>query len=136
MGALGVISVVVLLHASASANVPGVEWAPEWVDNIRGKMEFLWDRRGFIAGKFNAETGEYGHYVYDPEGDTTRIPYEICTTKEKCDHAFSDRDKKFQFSPEKVLRLVFHDCIPYKGENGAVFGGCDGCLNLDENLKG
>ena len=120
MTGMRVIPILILVHIATSANVPGVEWSQEWIDKIRGKMEFLWDRRGFLAGKFNAETGEYGHYVYDPEGDTTRIPYEKCTTKEKCDHAFSDRDAKFQFSAEKVLRLVFHDCIPYKGEDGAA----------------
>ena len=31
-----------------------------------------------------------------------------------------------------LMRLAFHDCIPYVGGGG----GCDGCLNLDENLKG
>ena len=114
----------------------GVEWEQEWVDKIRGKIEFLWEKPQNIENKFNAETGEFGNYVYDPNGDTTRVPYEKCVSKEKCDHIFSDREQKFQFSPEKVLRLVFHDCIPYKGENGAVFGGCDGCINLDENLQG
>ena len=31
-----------------------------------------------------------------------------------------------------LCRLVFHDCIPYVGGGG----GCDGCLNMDENLDG
>ena len=36
------------------------------------------------------------------------------------------------FNERKMLRLAFHDCVPY--EDGT--GGCDGCLNLDENLEG
>ena len=32
----------------------------------------------------------------------------------------------------KMLRLAFHDCLKY--DDGT--GGCDGCLNLDENLEG
>ena len=74
-------------------------------------------------------------YVYDPLRKTVDIPYEKCNSKEACDHIYADMDYKLQFSPEKVLRLVFHDCIPYKGEN-YLEGGCDGCLNLDENLSG
>ena len=31
--------------------------------------------------------------------------------------------------------MAFHDCVPYKGENGALTGGCDGCLNFDDNLS-
>ena len=30
-------------------------------------------------------------------------------------------------SPAKVLRLAFHDCVPYA--DGGNFNGCDGCLN-------
>ena len=34
-----------------------MEWSEEWVDKIRGKIEFLWDRRKFLAGKFNIDSG-------------------------------------------------------------------------------
>ena len=30
-----------------------------------------------------------------------------------------------------LLRLAFHDCIPYDDDTGAIHGGCDGCLNWD-----
>ena len=51
---------------------------------------------------------------------------------------FSSIEDKHQldFSAEKVLRLAFHDCIPYITEEGAIEGGCDGCLNMDQDLKG
>ena len=32
------------------------------------------------------------------------------------------------FNKPKAVRLAFHDCMPY--EDG---GGCDGCLNFEEN---
>ena len=35
-----------------------------------------------------------------------------------------------------LMRLAFHDCIPYITEEGAIEGGCDGCLNMDQDLKG
>lgn len=35
------------------------------------------------------------------------------------------------FNERKMLRLAFHDCAPYADGSG----GCDGCLNLDENLE-
>ena len=132
---------LLLFKESFSTNVPGVEWDQEWVEKIRGKIEFLWDRKGFIRGKFNMDEGRFGNYVYDPDRVTVTVdPFGKCAdgqkAQEKCAQVFGEMDEKLQFSPAKVLRLVFHDCIPYKGENGAVFGGCDGCLNLDENIKG
>ena len=132
---------ILLVKESFSANAPGVEWDQEWVEKIRGKIEFLWDRKGFIRNKFNMDNGEYGNYVYDPDWVTVTVdPFGKCADGEKeqkkCVQVFGEMDEKLQFSPAKVLRLVFHDCIPYKGENGAVFGGCDGCLNFDENIKG
>jgi len=136
-----ILSLLLLVNMTFSANSPGVEWSQEWIEKIRGKIEFLWDRKGFIRNKFNMDKGEYGNYVYDPDRVTVTVdPFGKCADGEKeqkkCVQVFGEMDEKLQFSPAKVLRLVFHDCIPYKGENGAVFGGCDGCLNLDENIKG
>ena len=31
------------------------------------------------------------------------------------------------------FRLLFHDCMPYKGQSGKATGGCDGCLNFEKN---
>ena len=80
-------------------------------------MDFLWDRTKLIKGKFNIESGdpEYSKYVYDPLKNTTTPPYWKCINEEKCDHIFADVDEKLQFSREKVLRLAFHDCVPYVG---------------------
>ncbi len=41
------------------------------------------------------------------------------------------RPRNLAFTEAKALRLAFHDCFLY--EDGT--GGCDGCLNLDENLE-
>ena len=141
-------------NLSLSANDPGVEWSQEVMDNVRGKLEFLWSKHKldlfyfgfnfdfifyrFTQGHFNIDTGkeEFSRYVYDPSRSTVDAPYEDCTSKEACDRFWKDVDAKLRFSPEKVLRLVFHDCIPYKDDDDDVVGGCDGCLNLDENLEG
>ena len=34
------------------------------------------------------------------------------------------------FTPSKAMRLIFHDCQPYVDGSG----GCDGCINFDENV--
>ena len=72
---------------------------------------------------------DFTKYVYDP----TRITVEPnCKdlTRGQCKSAWtSQRNADIEFLPRKVLRLIFHDCIPY--EDGT--GGCDGCLNLEEN---
>ena len=87
-------------------------------------MDFLWDRSKLIKGKFNIESGapEFNKYVYDPLKKTVTAPYEKCINKEKCDHIFADVDEKLQFSREKVLRLAFHDCIPYVEGKEALIG--------------
>ena len=67
--------------------------------------------------------------------------WKLCINDQLFIHAisiFSSIEDKHQldFSAEKVLRLAFHDCIPYITEEGAIEGGCDGCLNMDQDLKG
>ena len=57
-GPVIILSVTLLLvKESFSANAPGVEWEKEWVEKIRGKMEFLWDRTRFIKDKLNMDHG-------------------------------------------------------------------------------
>ena len=34
------------------------------------------------------------------------------------------------FNERKMLRLAFHDCVPFADNSG----GCNGCLNMDENI--
>ena len=38
--------------------------------------------------------------------------------------------RDISFQERKAVRLAFHDCVPYKDGTG----GCDGCLNFDENF--
>ena len=40
------------------------------------------------------------------------------------------------FTERKAIRLAFHDCIPYENGAGGTTGGCDGCMNFDENHEG
>ena len=42
----------------------------------------------------------------------------------------SNTDRKGT-TENKVIRLVFHDCVPYDDGKGGSTGGCDGCLNWE-----
>ena len=67
-------------------------------------------------------------YIYDPTGRVhDNVP---CV---ECDRETTGkiRIKAQAFSEFKTLRLAFHDCVKYKDGSG----GCDGCLNFDEDLE-
>ena len=51
-------------------------------------------------------------YVYDPLRKTVDPPYEDIKSKKKFQRFWDEVDERLQFSPEKVLRLVF----PTKGK--------------------
>ena len=71
--------------------------------------------------------------MYDPDKVTT---VRDCKDPEedKCKMWWGPkrRSQDIAFNERKMLRLAFHDCFLY--EDGT--GGCDGCLNLDDNLHG
>ena len=53
----GLLLSLLVVSSVSCDQAPGVEWSEDWVDKIRGKIEFLWDRRKFLAGKFNIDSG-------------------------------------------------------------------------------
>lgn len=70
---------------------------------------------------------KYSDFVYDP---TNRLTTKDC---DKCDDWVTGEKRKmdYSFTERKAIRLAFHDCVLY--EDGT--GGCDGCLNFDENIN-
>jgi len=133
-----------LALAAGAPDVPGVEWSDTVISVMRKKIDLLFDKpKKYVWGKFslNSSATDYNKYVYDPTGQTLYPPRDRCIDPDpegKCDHIFNSIEDKHQldFSAEKVLRLAFHDCIPYITEEGVIEGGCDGCLNMDQDLKG
>ena len=76
-------------------------------------------------------------FVYDPQNITVISDCNIKPFTTQCFLAWCEqRTDDIACTPRKLLRLAFHDCVPYLDDSGNIQGGgCDGCLNLDENLK-
>ena len=102
---------------------------------IRLKLRKIWQNAVNITQTFDPKYGnltkENEGYLYDPLKNTTE---NNCKNKQNrnCVDWWGQRrrSKDIAFTERKMLRLAFHDCFPYN--NGG--GGCDGCLNLNENL--
>ena len=123
----------------ANAGSPGVPWTEEQANIIRDKILYLWnDNIGF--------TMQFDHrYKNAPFKDWTYDPTKILITKNciygcmsLCDSWYNEPNRLDDqgFTARKALRLAFHDCIPYKDNDGNPIAGtgCDGCLNIDEDL--
>ena len=98
---------------------PGAVWTEKEVDIVREKVREMIDSRNWRGhnpvfwtdGTFSEATGL-----------SLENRYEGCFDR-------SDKGKMQVPSGSKLLRLSFHDCVPYLNENGDPEGGCDGCLN-------
>ena len=123
----------------ANAGSPGVPWTEEQANIIRDKILYLWnDNIGF--------TMQFDHrYKNALFKDWTYDPTKILITKNciygcmsLCDSWYNEPNRLDDqgFTARKALRLAFHDCIPYKDNDGNPIAGtgCDGCLNIDEDL--
>ena len=122
---------------------PGIPWTDEQASIIKDKLIKLWGShmkytKTLVGTHFKAEDEKLEPYyedaydedwLYDP---TKRLTTVDCDDSESmCRTYWGDkRVSNLGFSPTKAIRLAFHDCVPY--EDGT--GGCDGCLNLDDNL--
>ena len=104
---------------------------------IRWKLRKIWENAVEITQLFDPLYGNgtnyYEGFLYDPKNETQEND---CKDEKKvgsnCETWWGTRRRSMDiaFSERKMLRLAFHDCFRY--EDGT--GGCDGCLNLDENL--
>ena len=73
----------------------------------------------------------YSRYVYDPSLSLSTPNCDPGKRSSKCYQSWvTKRDEDLSLTPRKVLRLAFHDCAKYKDGSG----GCDGCINFDENF--
>ena len=117
--------------------VPGKPWTAQEVKVIRMKLKIIWQFAVKITQQFDPNSQKSNikdqGYLYDPNNDTT-VPDCIDPSERLCTQWWGEgrRRQDIAFNERKMLRLAFHDCVPY--EDGT--GGCDGCLNLDENLEG
>ena len=103
---------------------------------VYAKIDYLLANGIEITNRFDLANAtadpEYTKYVYDPTAITTTNDC-LNKTHHKCVEAWvTSRPADIAFSARKLLRLAFHDCIPYK--NGNHGKACDGCLNFDANL--
>ena len=133
-------------------NQPGVEWTKEQINTIRAKLVHLWDNPAryinffidtriwhFVDEKTKKlkettqpqATPEYTKYLYDP---TRKLSTPDCKNQYEslCKTYWGmNRLGQMRFTEAKMIRLAFHDCIP----NTDGSGGCDGCINFDDNLQ-
>ena len=127
-----------LLLAGPCLGAPGIPWSEDLVKKVHTKIDYLLANGIEITKRFDLYPNrsntneEYTRYVYDPTDITIE---ERCNmTDDQCNVSWSPevRDEDIAFSSRKLLRLAFHDCLPYA--NPGDGNACDGCLNLDDHL--
>ena len=86
----------------------------------------------FYESDHSKSKPENVEYLYDPTRSQS-IPDCSNPSHPLCENFWGPprRSEDMAFNERKMLRLAFHDCVPY--EDGT--GGCDGCLNLDKDLE-
>ena len=136
----------------SNPNKPGKEWTLNETKIIRLKLRVIWDDAIEITKQFDPDVSisteiEHGkfyesdhskakpenvEYLYDPTRSQS-IPDCSNPSHPLCENFWGQprRSEDMAFNERKMLRLAFHDCVPY--EDGT--GGCDGCLNLDKDLE-
>ena len=118
-------------------------WSESRAEIIKVKLITLWDSQykytttlvdkhfedkdsRLVETSVGAKNGEW---LYDPTEKLTTL--DCSDVEDLCRTYWSDkRTSNLAFSETKAIRLAFHDCVPY--EDGT--GGCDGCINFDDNL--
>ena len=137
----------------------GGKWTDAQAEIIRDKLLYLWansnryinrlieikyeDKGGkLIETRNSGAQSNYTDYYYDPvipgvfkNGRLSTVDC-INPNESLCRGYWSGkRMSNLQFTEPKAIRLAFHDCIPYKNPNGgSPTGGCDGCINFDEDV--
>ena len=87
---------------NVSCNGQGAPWTPEETLNIYNKLYFLASRPSQVINQY---VQLYPEFDFETYTEHTRP------------------------NAPKMLRLGFHDCIPYADAKDGELTGCDGCLN-------
>ena len=100
---------------------PGAVWSEEEVDIVRKKVREMID--------VEMENWRWANPVFWTDGTFSEA--NGLSLENKYQGCFDKSDKGRMQVPtgSKLLRLSFHDCVPYLNDNGDPEGGCDGCLN-------
>ena len=101
---------------------PGAVWSEDEVRIVREKVKEMIVYENWNAGGIFRTDG-----TFSTDGSTpfsTEAKY--C---EDCIWMKQDASKMQVPTGAKLLRLSFHDCVPYIDADGKISGGCDGCLN-------
>ena len=102
----------------------------------RNKLFKLWmknEMRNTVKDfdqKVHGLGGNPGYTDYLHEDDLRLSTVDCNMGKDQCRTSWNARLSDINFSPAKAIRLAFHDCQPYIDGSG----GCDGCINFDENV--
>jgi len=95
-------------------------WSQEEMEVVREKMTEMMDLSNW-RGTFLSDG------TFSTDGSTAfSLDDKYCWD---CLWGKKDTDKGQVPQPSKLLRLSFHDCVPYLDDEGNPVGGCDGCLN-------
>lgn len=127
------LSILIIYFGIVSAGRYSREWSDEVAKIVYAKIDYLLANGIEVTQRFDLNNtdaeSDYTKYVYDPTLITTTVDC-LDKTHGKCKRAwFGDRPADIAFSSRKLLRLAFHDCVPYEKPN---YGRpCDGCINLD-----
>ena len=104
--------------------VPGKPWTAQEVKVIRMKLKIIWQFAVKITQQFDPNSQKSNikdqGYLYDPNNDTT-VPDCIDPSERLCAQWWGEgrRRQDIAFNERKMLRLAFHDCVPYEDGTNA-----------------
>jgi len=126
-----------LAYGEYTSGTPGSAWTKKEVDIVRQKIKEMVNTANWRG---------FRHHNKDPDAsdeyDEAPLFVQDGTLSDDSDNNLSATENKFCCNwqnrdissgqvptTSKLLRLAFHDCVPYVDEDGILHGGCDGCLN-------
>ena len=113
---------------------PGAPWTDDQATIIRNKILYLWRTDVLMSNverfDFKNPNASDTDYIYEPDRRLTDLDCNINEMMCRTSWNKNTRLDAIAFSPEKAIRLAFHDCQPYVDGSG----GCDGCINFEDNV--
>ena len=123
---------VAAISGSYVPGTPGAVWSRGDVEIVRVKVKEMIDIRNWLKSQDGDQFPDGSGTFLDDGTFTTDGSSAIDTTNDWCRDCLwgkKDNDKEQVPQASKLLRLAFHDCVPYVRPDGSVSGGCDGCIN-------